>query len=174
LERDTGQLTENAMVDLTKENSPTPDNLLQKQVERTPEGHFVKGQSGNPAGRAVGCRNQATRIAEALLDGDVEALTRKAVSLALDGDPSAMRLCFDRIIAPRRARPVHLDLPPIADAADIAAAMAAITAAVAEGAITPGEGAEVGMIVETYLRALEASDFERRLKALEAAHAEVS
>jgi hypothetical protein len=167
-------MTENAMVDLTKENSPTPDNFLQKQVERTPEGHFVKGESGNPAGRAVGCRNQATRIAEALLDGDVEALTRKAVSLALDGDPSAMRLCFDRIIAPRRARPVHLDLPPIADAADIAAAMAAITAAVAEGAITPGEGAEVGMIVETYLRALEASDFERRLKALEAAHAEVS
>ena len=53
-------------------------------------------------------------------------------------------------------------------------AMAAITAAVAEGAITPAEGAEVGMVVETYLRALEASDFERRLKALEAAHAAVS
>ena len=85
-----------------------------------------------------------------------------------------MRLCFDRIIAPRRARPVHLDLPPIAEPADIAAAMAAITAAVAEGAITPAEGAEVGMVVETYLRALEASDFDRRLKALEAANAAVS
>ena len=162
------------MVDFIKGNSPTPDPLLQKQVERTPEGHFVKGQSGNPAGRTPGCRNQATRIAEALLDGDVEALTRKAVALALDGDASAMRLCFERIIAPRRARPVHLDLPPIADAADITAAMAAITAAVAEGTITPAEGAEVGMVVETYLRALEASDFDRRLKALEAAHATVS
>jgi hypothetical protein len=109
-----------------------------------------------------------------LLDGDVEALTRKAVALALDGDANALRLCFDRIIAPRRARPVHLDLPPIAGAADIASAMAAITAAVAEGAITPAEGAEMGMIVETYLRALEASDFEKRLKALETAHAAVS
>jgi len=69
---------------------------------------------------------------------------------------------------------VHLDLPPIADAADIAAAMAAITTAVAEGTITPAEGVEVGMIVETYLRALEASDFDRRLKALETAHAAVS
>jgi hypothetical protein len=162
------------MVDFTEENSPTPDNFLQKQVERTPEGHFVKGQSGNPAGRTPGCRNQATRIAEALLDGDVEALTRKAVALALDGDAAAMRLCFDRIIAPRRARPVHLDLPPIAGPADIAAGMAAITAAVAEGAITPAEGVEVGMVVETYLRALEASEFDRRLKALEAAHAAVS
>jgi hypothetical protein len=162
------------MVDLVERNSPQPDNLLQKQVGRTPEGRFLKGQSGNPAGRAAGCRNRATRIAEALLDDDVEALTRKAVSLALDGDPTAMRLCFDRIIAPRRARPVHLDLPPITGPADIAAAMDAITAAVAEGAITPAEGAEVGMVVETYLRALEASDFGRRLKALEAAHAAVS
>jgi Family of unknown function (DUF5681) len=155
-------------------NSPMPESTQQIQVERTPQGQFVKGQSGNPAGKPPGCRNQATRIAEALLDSDVEALTRKAVALALDGDASALRLCFDRIIAPRRARPVHLDLPPIADAADIASAMAAITAAVAEGAITPAEGAEVGMIVETYLRALEASDFDRRLKALEAAHASVS
>jgi hypothetical protein len=173
LERD-AKMSENAMVDVIKENSPEPDNLLQKQVERTPEGRFVKGQSGNPAGRAAGCRNRATRIAESLLDDDVEALTRKAVALALDGDASAMRLCFDRIIAPRRARPVQLDLPPIVEAADITAAMAAITAAVAEGAITPAEGAEVGMIVETYLRALEASDFDRRLRALEAAHAAVS
>ena len=162
------------MVDSVEGNSPMPDLLLQKQVERTPEGHFVKGQSGNPAGRAAGCRTKATRIAEALLDGDVEALTRKAVSLALDGDTAAMRLCFDRIIAPRRARPVQLDLPPITEAADITRAMAAIMAAVAEGAITPAEGAELGMVVETYLRALEASDFDRRLKALETAHAAVS
>jgi hypothetical protein len=162
------------MVDLINGNSATPESDLQIQVERTPQGHFVKGQSGNPAGKPPGCRNQATRIAEALLDGQVEALTRKAMALALDGDASAMRLCFERIIAPRRARPVHLDLPPIAEAADIARAMAAITAAVAEGAITPGEGAEIGMVVETYLRALEASDFDRRLKALEAGHAAVS
>ena len=162
------------MVDLTEGNSPMPESTLQIQVERTPQGHFVKGQSGNPAGKPPGCRNHASRTAEALLDGEAEALTRKVMTLALDGDPTAIRLCFDRIIAPRRARPVQLDLPPIAGPADIAAAMAAITAAVAEGAITPAEGAEVGMVVDTYLRALEASDFDRRLKALEAANAAVS
>ena len=62
-------------------------------------------------------------------------------------------------------------LPPIAGVADVANAMAAITAAVAEGAITPGEGAEVAKVVDAYVRALEASDFDRRLTALEAAHA---
>jgi hypothetical protein len=62
-----------------------------------------------------------------------------------------MRLCVERVIAPRRGRLVDLDLPPIADAADIASAMAAITTQVAEGTITPAEGAEVAMMVKTYL-----------------------
>jgi Family of unknown function (DUF5681) len=150
---------------------PDPDPILQKQAERTPEGHFVKGQSGNPAGRTPGCRNQASRIAEALLDGEAEALTRKAVTLALDGDALALRLCLDRVIAPRRDRPVQFALPPIADVTDVANAMAAIMAAVAEGAITPGEGAEVAKVVDAYVRAIEASDFDQRLKVLEAAHA---
>src|SRR5215831_21121753 len=147
------------MVDLIKGNSPMPESNLQIQVERTPEGHFAKGQSGNPAGKPLGCRNRASRAAETLLDAEAEALTRKVMEFALDGDPTAMRLCFERIVAPRRTRPVHLDLPPIADAGDIANAMAAITAAVAEGTITPAEGAEVGMVVEAHLRALEAVDF---------------
>ena len=145
-----------------------PDPLLQHQAERTTNGQFVKGQSGNPAGRPAGCRNHATRAAETLLDGEAEALTRKAVALALDGDAMALRLCLERVVAPRRTRAVNLDLPPIADPADIAAAMAAITSAVAQGTITPGEGAEVAKVVDTYVRAIELSDFDRRLKLVEA------
>src|SRR5215831_15988221 len=153
------------MVDLIKGNSPMPESNLQIQVERTPEGRFAKGQSGNPAGKPLGCRNRASRDAEA------EALTRKVMEFALDGDPTAMRLCFERIVAPRRRRPVQLDLPPIAAPADIAAVMAAVTAAVTAGVITPAEGAEVAKVVDTYVRAIEASDFDRRLKALEADYA---
>jgi hypothetical protein len=149
-----------------------PDSLQQNQAERTVDGRFAKGCSGNPAGRPPGCRNHASRTAEVLLDAEVEALVRKAVTLALDGDALALRLCLDRIIAPRRTRPVHLELPPIAEPADITAAMAALTTAVAGGVITPGEGAEVAKVVDTYVRALETSDFDRRLKALEADHAE--
>ena len=66
---------------------------------------------------------------------------------------------------------MHLDLPPIAEATDIAAAMAVVTAAVAGGVITPGEGAEVAKVVDTYVQAIEASNFDRRLKAFEAADA---
>jgi hypothetical protein len=56
-----------------------------------------------------------------LLEGESEALTRRAVELALEGDPTAMRLCLERIMAPCRERTVKFGLPPIESAADIAA-----------------------------------------------------
>jgi hypothetical protein len=49
---------------------------------------------GNP-GRPKGARHKATVAAEALLDGQAEALTQKAVDAALEGDTTALRLCLD-------------------------------------------------------------------------------
>src|ERR1700693_659671 len=58
---------------------------------------FTPGASGNPDGRPKGSRNKSTLALEALLDGQAEALTQKAVELALAGDITALRLCLDRI-----------------------------------------------------------------------------
>ena len=148
-----------------------PVDSVQEQVERNGNGQFRSGQSGNPAGRPPGSRNKATEAAAFLLDGEAEALTRKAIDLALDGDPSALRLCIARIIPPRRGRPVNFGLPAVRGAADLAAAMAAITTAAGQGAITPGEAAELARVVEIFVRAVETSDFERRLRQLEEAYA---
>lgn len=118
-----------------------------------------------PAAR--GSTNRATRAAELLLDGEAAALTRKAVEMALAGDPAALRLCLDRTVAPRRERSVELALPPIRDAADILGAIEVIAGAVGRGAITPGEGFALSQMIETFLRAIDASDFENRLQVLE-------
>ena len=59
---------------------------------------FEKGVSGNPNGRPKSARNKSTLAAEALLDGEAGALTRKAIELALNGDLGAIRLCLERII----------------------------------------------------------------------------
>jgi hypothetical protein len=147
------------------------DGQLKKPPGRVRGKPFAKGRSGNPAGRQLGCRNQASLAAEILLDGEADALTRKAVELALGGDAAAMRLCIDRILAPRRERAVKFELPPIQSAADIAGAMGAVTAALAGGIITPGEAAAIAEVVITFVRAIETSDFERRLKLVEAADA---
>lgn len=128
---------------------------------------FAKGNSGNPDGRPAGARNRKTLAAAILLDGESEALTRKAVELALSGDPTAMRLCIERILPPCRERAIKFALPSIESAADIAPAMKAVAAALADGIITPGEGEAIARIVDTFVRAIETSDFERRLKAVE-------
>jgi hypothetical protein len=94
-------------------------------------------------------------------------LTRKAVELALEGDPTALRLCLERILPPCRERAVKFALPPIESAADIATAMKAVTAALAGGVITPGEAGTIAAMVDTFVRAIETSDFDRRLQELE-------
>ena len=50
---------------------------------------FRRGESGNPAGRPIGARHKATIVAEALLDGEAEGLTRKVLEMALAGDTVA-------------------------------------------------------------------------------------
>src|SRR5215472_4795063 len=126
---------------------------------------FEKGRSGNPAGRQSGSRNKATLAAAALLAGESEALTRKAVEMALDGDPIAMRLCMERVLPPCRERAVEFRLPPIEgtrtgetsgpSARDVARAMDAVTSALAQGEITPGEAEKIAGVVNTFVRAVE-------------------
>jgi Family of unknown function (DUF5681) len=137
-------------------------------VSGNPAGLFRKGRSGNSADRPPGIRNKATESAELLLEGEAEALTRKAVELALAGDPMALRLCLDRLIPPRRGRKVQLaNVPPVYGTADLGPTMAAITTAATTGEITPGEAAELARVVEIYARAVEVTDFDRRLRQLE-------
>src|SRR5204863_8824347 len=113
---------------------------------RDPGGRF---QPGNP-GRPRGARHKATLAAEALLDGEAEGLTRKAVEAALGGDMAALRLCLDRIVPPRRERPVNFRVPPRKSAEDAAVAMAAITEAVAAGELLLGEAESASALVERF------------------------
>jgi hypothetical protein len=106
-------------------------------------------------------------LAERLLDGEAEALLRKMIELALAGDTVALRICIDRIVAPRRDRPVRFKLPELGSAADACKAMAAVAAAVALGDLTPAEAGEFARLVETHLKAIELTEIERRLQILE-------
>jgi 3-hydroxyisobutyrate dehydrogenase-like beta-hydroxyacid dehydrogenase len=55
----------------------------------------------------------------------------------------------------------------IATSGDAAKAMGALLAAVAVGNLTPSEAGELSKIVDAYVEALQVSEFEQRLKALE-------
>ena len=109
----------------------------------------------------------ATKAAEALLDGEAEALTRKAVEMALGGDVTALRLCLERILTPRRERTVEIDLSSLEEATDLPGAIGALLRAVGEGSLTPGEAEKLARILGELGSAWEMADFEERLRALE-------
>jgi hypothetical protein len=130
---------------------------------------FEPGRSGNPGGRPRGSRNRSTQALEAILDGEAEALTRRAIEMALEGDGPAMRMCLDRLMPVRKDRPITFSLPEIETAADLTKATRALMQGVADGEITPSEAAELSKLVDAHVKAIEAVDFATRLAALEQA-----
>ena len=136
----------------------SPDNTGEQQA-----GRFRKGRSGNPAGRPRGSRNSATRACETLLEGQAEALTQKAVEMALSGDTVALKLCLERIYPARKDRAVRFALPPITSARDAADIAAAVAQAVAAGQLTPSEAAELGKVIEIYIKAYQTAELNDRI-----------
>lgn len=139
-----------------------PANTGRKQSAR-----FKPGTSGNPAGKAPGTRHRVTRAVEALLEGQHEALTQKAIDKALEGDGVALRLCLDRIAPPRKDAPVSFDLPPIRTAGDTVAASSSLLDAVAAGEVTPDEAGRVMALLTAHRALVETGDLEARIEALE-------
>lgn len=133
---------------------------------RNSDGTFAPGNS--LGGNRKGSRHKVTRAVEALLEGEHEALTRKAIEQALAGDGVALRLCLDRIAPPRKDAPISFALPPIKTAADTVTASAALLEAVAEGEVSPDEAGRVMALLTAHKALVEAGDLEARITALEA------
>lgn len=140
-----------------------PENSGRKQ-----DGRFLQGQSGNPAGKPPGTLHRATQAVQVMLEGEAEALTRKAVEMALEGDTTALKLCLDRIAPAYKpsARPVMLDMPPPDNLTDTARAF---VAAAARGDIPPDIAAQLVSAVASVARVEEIEQVKHRLEALERA-----
>lgn len=136
-------------------------------VAREKDGRWKPGQSANPTGRPPGVRNQATLMAERLLEGEAEGVCRVVVESALAGDMTAAKLVLDRILPPRRDRAVRIDLPEIATASGAASATAVVLQQVANGDVTPEEGARLVGLIDAFVGQIATADFEMRLVALE-------
>ena len=75
---------------------------VKEVVERQKDGKFVKGKSGNPAGRPKGSKNAITLLKQSLelqlreqAAPNMEAVLEKAVELALEGHPGMIKLLLD-------------------------------------------------------------------------------
>ena len=108
-----------------------------------------------------------TLAVESLLDGEAEALTRKAIDLALEGDLIALRLCLERLCPPVKQRPIRIELPTVDSASEAVGAMTAVLESMSHGDITPGEAQALAGVIEQFRRALETMELEQRVAALE-------
>jgi hypothetical protein len=132
---------------------------------------FQRGESGNPAGRAVGSRNKKTLAVEAALFDHAEALVKNLVDRAMAGEPAAMRLAMERVLPAGRGRPLPIDLPPVRSAEDAQAAAAVIMAALKEGAISAREAVDLLRVVEGLTRLSGAIDVIKKIARKEVAKA---
>jgi hypothetical protein len=137
-------------------------------AKKKPRGRpFPKGVSANPRGMKRGTQHVRTMLLSAMTADDRAAIVEKIIRQARRGCRPSQKLIVDRTEPARRGSPVKFPLPPIVTVADVVAAQAAITAAMAKGQLTPSEAQEVSAVVELARRALETSQLETRLAAIE-------
>lgn len=101
------------------------------------------------------------------LDSHAETLTKKCLLMAHQGNPTAMRLCMERLLPARRHRLLQFKLPPVKTIADVDAASESVVDAVARGQLTPAEGQSFSLMLEGRRRVIETQELEPRIRALE-------
>jgi hypothetical protein len=131
---------------------------------------FVKGQSGNPAGRPVGSRNKFTSEMQDALEESGFPLVQRLLELAGQGNAGAMRQCLDRLMGKHRASSVVLPAPDSPNY--VMAALAEIHRALGAGEIASDEASRLIDVVGRTARVLAAKavaeiDFAARLARVE-------
>ena len=125
---------------------------------------FKAGQSGNPAGRPKGALGKSTRWREAL-EPHGDALFKVAVSHALSGDMTALKLCLERISPPVKATsdPVLFDL----SGDTLRAKAESVLQAIADGVIDVDSGRKLIGAISDLGKIIEVDSILERLEALE-------
>jgi hypothetical protein len=115
---------------------------------------FIKGQSGNPAGRPVGSRNRFTREMDEALEQRGVPLIDSIANHAHAANPAAMRLCLDRLVPTGKNRPATIELPPVETPDYTLAALGEIHRALGAGEISTDEATRLVGFVDRTTRVL--------------------
>jgi hypothetical protein len=143
---------------------PEPENTGAIQAG----GRFRPGQSGNPKGKPKGARHKATLAAQALLEGEAQAIARKAVELAKAGDTVALRLCLERVVPSLKSVAPRVAVDA-GGANSLTGQARALVAAALAGEVAPDTAAQLVQALGTTARVEEVESLRERLEALERA-----
>jgi uncharacterized protein DUF5681 len=133
---------------------------------------FVKGQSGNPAGRPAGSCNKFSREMQEAFEQGGPIFVQRIFELAGDGNTAAMRQCLDRLMG--KHRPSSVELPSPESPTYVLDALKEIHRALGAGEIASDEAIRLVELVGRTARVLASKvvaeiDFADRLARCEQA-----
>ncbi len=102
-----------------------------------------------------------------LLEGEGEALTRKLIELALDGNVSCLRHAIDRLHPVKRSAPIKLEgMPKVNDIESAAEASAFLLDKVSAGEVSPQDAEMVSRLIDKFIGAARWQEIEQELQRL--------
>ncbi len=101
-------------------------------------------------------------LLDQIAEGQAADLLRIVMRRARRGDMRAAAIVLSRCWPQRKGGRVRFDLPPLRDVADLPRAIAAILQSIADGTLSPEEGAAIAAVVDQQRQAIELIEIERR------------
>lgn len=124
---------------------------------------FIKGVSGNPAGRPKGIKDKRHLYAESI-DAMIPQVLESVYQKALAGDMTAARMLLDRTLPNKRA---EQECVQISHSGNIASDAQNVLRSVLNGEVSPDVGASLLSSMTSVLKAIEVEDLAKRIEALE-------
>lgn len=126
---------------------------------------WVKGQSGNAAGKPVGTISRTVKLRNMIADR-IPDVINTMIEAAVSGDVQAARVLIERVLPAVKSEslPVNLDLPEKANLTTIGES---IIQSVTQGSISVEAGAQLMSAITGQAKLIEITELEARIAKLE-------
>ena len=128
---------------------------------------YKPGQSGNKAGRPIGCTQKDKLSARLILATNSTALLERAIELALGSDRTMLKVLIERIL-PKAREEVKIKLPKVHDLESAREAQQILIAELSKGTVDTQNANCIMNAISKQRECIQVLDLEKELEELKA------